>query len=357
MPEARARPWVTYALIAANVVMFGVELAHGASPIAPRPQQIIELGGSYPPLTLNGEWWRLGASMFLHFGALHIALNMVCLYQARVVEQLFGRAGFLAIYLLAGIGGGIATLLVSSSNGVSAGASGAVFGVYGAFGAFLVLRRSEIEAEAWQRTARSLGRFLVLNLIVGLTVTSISVSAHAGGLLVGFAVGAALLAGARAAHRRWLRAVGLVAVGLAVAAVAVRSLDAAPDVTPVLQHFEVVESAALTRWNDLLNATKAQTITPGEAAEIVEREVIAPYKKMREATLATRDVPERLRPLFARLDELTLARITAWERWRAATHEADPGRRAAKLEAYRASELDVGKRLEAYNAEVRSLPD
>src|ERR1700733_4850119 len=157
MPEARTQPWITYALIAANLAVFVLEIVHGADPLSPTPQQIIDLGGGFPPLTLHGQWWRLGSSMFLHFGVLHIALNMVCLYQARVVEQLFGRVEFLAIYLLAGLGGGIASLLASTGSIVSAGASGAVFGVFGAFGAFLALRRSQMENEAWQRTARSIG--------------------------------------------------------------------------------------------------------------------------------------------------------------------------------------------------------
>jgi rhomboid protease GluP len=136
--------------------------------------------------------------MFLHFGIVHIALNMVCLYQARVVEQLFGHLGFIAIYLLAGLGGGVASLVAGSAYAVTAGASGAVFGIYGAFGAFLVLRRSQIQTDAWQRTARSIGTFLVLNLMIGLTAKGISLSAHVGGVIVGFGVGAALLAGSHA---------------------------------------------------------------------------------------------------------------------------------------------------------------
>jgi len=220
MPERLAKPWVTYALIAANAAVFIFELARGASLTSPTPLQIAELGGSYPPLTLGGQWWRLGSSMFLHYGVLHVGLNMVCLYQVRVAEQLFGRIGLFAIYLVAGLGGGIATL-VASPNAVAAGASGAVFGVYGAFAAFLVLRRAQIEPEAWKRTARSIGQFLLINLAVGLMVSGISLSAHVGGLIVGFAAGAALLAGARAEPQRPLRAVAVAVVGVALTAGAV----------------------------------------------------------------------------------------------------------------------------------------
>jgi rhomboid protease GluP len=231
MPERRTSPWLTYLLIAANVAMFGVELACGADAMSPTPQQILDLGGSFPPLTLGGQWWRLGSSMFLHFGIVHLGLNMLCLYQARVVEQLFGRLGFLAIYLVAGLGGGIASLVASATNIVSAGASGAVFGVYGAFGAFLLLRRSEIEEASWKRTGRSLAQFLGLNLFIGLVATGISLSAHVGGLVTGFVMGTALLAGARAAEQRALRALVLIVVGIALTALAVMSLGG-PELRP-----------------------------------------------------------------------------------------------------------------------------
>jgi rhomboid protease GluP len=352
MPEATARPWITYALIAANVAMFGFEIARGASPIAPTSQQMLDLGASYPPLTLDGEWWRLGSSMFLHFGVLHIALNMVCLYQARVVEQLFGHLGFIVIYVLAGLGGGIAMLVASSSHVVGAGASGAVFGVYGAFGAFLVLRRSQIHDDVWRRTARAMGRFLLLNLAIGLAVTSVSISAHIGGVIIGFGAGAALLAGARAAQQRTLRALGLLVLGIALTAVAVTSLHAAPDMIAVLDKVDAVERAAVARWNEALAGAKAQTITAAELVEILEREVVFPYKKMRQDTLATADVPQRFRPLFHRLDDYTAARLTAWEMYDAALHEPDPNKRQALLDAYERHEPELAEKLAALNAEI-----
>src|SRR6185369_10833299 len=101
-------------------------------------------------------------------------------------------------------------------NVVIAGASGAVFGVYGAFAAKLVMHRAQIDPEAWRRTVRSLGSFLLLNAVIGLSVASISLSAHAGGFVVGAAVGAALLAGT--GPRRVRRPLLLLVVGLALTA-------------------------------------------------------------------------------------------------------------------------------------------
>jgi len=347
-----ARPWATYAVIAANVAMFAVELACGASPIAPSSQQLLELGASWPSLTLNGEWWRLGSSMFLHFGVIHIALNMACLYQARVVEQLYGRVGFLTIYLIAGLGGGIASL-IAGPDGVTAGASGAVFGVYGAFGAFLVLRRSQIEADSWKRTARSLGSFLVLNLVVGLSVKSISISAHLGGLLVGFGLGAALVPGIGAARPRSRRPLGLAVLGLALTAVAVMSLKAAPDVTPVLARFDAVDLAARTRWNQALTRAKAGELKDAELAEILERDVLSPYQKMRQDVVATSDIPERLRPMFAQLAAYTSARLAAWQAFDAVLRQPDPDQQKPLIEAYQQREAEADQRRAALDATLK----
>ena len=162
-PPAPPRPWVIYALIAANLVAFVIELAGGGGWSGPRGQQMVDLGADYGPLTLHGEWWRLGTSMFLHFGVLHIFFNMACLWKAQVVEAIFDHDGMAAIYLVAGLVGGVASLALHPTA-VGAGASGAMFGVYGAFGAFLWLRRAHIPPDLWSKTVRSMGFFLALNL-------------------------------------------------------------------------------------------------------------------------------------------------------------------------------------------------
>ena len=355
MSEGRSRPWVVYALIAANLVMFGVELASGAGLIAPRPQIIIELGGSYPPLTLHGEWWRLGSSMFLHFGIVHLGMNMLCLYQVRAVEPAFGRVGFLVIYVLAGLGGGIASLIANAGNVVVAGASGAVFGVYGAFGAKLVLHRPQFEPEAWQRTMRRLVTFLILNAAVGLTARGISISAHIGGLLVGVALGAGLLAGSGAAPARTRRALALAVVGLALTAVGLLTIKADADVTPVLRHFDTVEHTVIRKWRAALDRKKAGQLTDADHIAFIDHELIAPYRELQDELRATTDIPARLRPLFDRIRELVATRLASWDALKAMLAEGDPARRAQLLKAYTRVSAEVTERVKAENAEVEAL--
>lgn len=210
---------MTYGLIAANLAVFAFESVRTGTLNAPDPAEMIELGGNYGPLTAHGESWRLFTAMFLHYGLIHVGMNMLCLYQIRIVERIFGRAEFLALYLSAGLVGGLASLAMHP-NAVSAGASGAVFGMFGAFSAAMVVRRKQVDPRAWQATMRSLGTFFALNIVFGLSQTSIDLSAHIAGLAVGF-VGAFALAktASRAAKpvSHALRALLVAALGAGVA--------------------------------------------------------------------------------------------------------------------------------------------
>jgi rhomboid protease GluP len=210
------KPWVSYALIAACVAMFVFELALGATLNGPSPQQMIALGGDFGPLTCHGESWRLVTAMFLHYGLIHIGMNMLCLYQVRIVERMLGHAEFLALYFAAGLMGGLASV-ATHPNAVSAGASGAVFGMFGAFAAVMLIRRAQVDPLQWKSTMRGLGIFFLINMVYGLAQSSIDLSAHIGGLAVGFVGGFALAKTASPTARRPLRALLIAALGAGIA--------------------------------------------------------------------------------------------------------------------------------------------
>ena len=82
-------PVATIVLAAMNIAAFALSVTAGADPLAPTPDQIFDLGGNFGGATLDGESWRLLTSMFLHFGLLHIAMNMVGLIDGgRNVERM-----------------------------------------------------------------------------------------------------------------------------------------------------------------------------------------------------------------------------------------------------------------------------
>ena len=75
-------PWVTRAIIGANVAVFVYLLTIGLSPLMPQPAALVKVGANYGPATLGGQWWRLLSSAFLHAGVIHIGFNMMVFWQA-----------------------------------------------------------------------------------------------------------------------------------------------------------------------------------------------------------------------------------------------------------------------------------
>ncbi|GAA2717883.1 rhomboid family intramembrane serine protease [Micromonospora olivasterospora] len=132
----------------------------------------------------HGEWYRLVTAMFLHYGVVHLLLNMWALWVlGRSLEANLGPLRFLALYLVAGLGGNVAAYLFSPENGTTAGASTAIFGL---FAALIVIERR------MGRSISSVLPILVINLVFTLTVPGISVPGHLGGLVTGGVLALAL---------------------------------------------------------------------------------------------------------------------------------------------------------------------
>ena len=177
-----------------------------------QPGQVLNEGALIPALVAQGEAWRLLSSVFLHSGAVHLGFNMISLYfLGSFVEVAFGRARFLALYLLSGLAGGLAYLYFGGFNAPAVGASGAIFGLLGGVLGY-ALRRGTF---SWQNPLiRQLLILLALNLYIGFSIPNISNTAHLGGLAGGFAFGW-LIAPSIYSQKR-LRAISPVAVVLGV---------------------------------------------------------------------------------------------------------------------------------------------
>ncbi|MET3684273.1 rhomboid protease GluP [Alkalibacillus flavidus] len=169
---------LTYILVLVNVFVFGLLEMNGSSTDT---MHLIDWGAKYNPAIANGEWWRIGSSMFLHIGALHLMMNMLALYfLGDVTEKIYGTYRFFIIYSLAGLFGGIASFAMNDA--VAAGASGAIFGLFGALLFFGMNYR-----ELFFKTIGTNLLFIVgLNIMLGFTVPQIDNGAHLGGLLGGF---------------------------------------------------------------------------------------------------------------------------------------------------------------------------
>ncbi|UYP19049.1 rhomboid family intramembrane serine protease [Rhodococcus sp. Z13] len=182
----RPTPIVTYALIALNVLIFGITAAQSGSVLNnERGSSLFIDWALWPPIiAANGDWFRLLGSGFLHFGPIHLAVNMFALWViGRDTELILGRARYLSVYLLSILGGSAAVMLLQT-GAVTAGASGAVFGLMGAQAIILLrLRRSPTPVLT----------VVGLNVLISVTIPGISLWGHLGGLVAGAATTAALL--------------------------------------------------------------------------------------------------------------------------------------------------------------------
>ncbi|MEU5191726.1 rhomboid family intramembrane serine protease [Streptomyces klenkii] len=171
---------VTKILLAVNVALWVAVMATGDGLLDELELFGRAVLGGEPQGVAEGQWYRLLTSMFLHQAPMHIAFNMLSLWWiGPPLEAALGRARYLALYLLAGLGGSALTFVVADPRQPSLGASGAIFGLLGATA--VIMRRLNYDM-------RPVAALLVLNLIFTFTWHNIAWEAHIGGLVVGAVV-------------------------------------------------------------------------------------------------------------------------------------------------------------------------
>ncbi len=278
LDAATQRPIVTPVLVAFNVIVFVAMAVGGAGVFEPDGEVAVRWGSNYGPLTLGGEWWRLLSSTFIHFGIIHLLLNMLALYQTgATTERLFGRGRFLALYLFAGLTGSLVSMIWNPIvNG--AGASGAIFGVFGGLLAFTLDPRNRVPRSVMTEHRNSTLLFAGYSLFYGAVHPNIDNAAHIGGLVGGLLIGLLLArpveAGARAAvggKRLLLSAVAAAAVLAAMFAAASHPREAVRNrllYSQYIQTFQEREAKAISlmdQANEL--APKGQSFSAPKMAE------------------------------------------------------------------------------------------
>ncbi len=180
---------VTNLLLAINVAVFVLMVLKRVPVWHPSSEPIIRWGGNFGPLTMGTQPWRLITNVFVHIGLFHIIANMWALFVVgRLAESLYGRISFLAIYLISGISGSLASLFWNPM-GVSAGASGALFGVVGALIATLFAGKLPLPKHVVRPVLWSLLFWAAFNLFYGFQKTGVDNAAHVGGVLAGLVLG------------------------------------------------------------------------------------------------------------------------------------------------------------------------
>ncbi|MFC1487360.1 rhomboid family intramembrane serine protease [Thermoproteota archaeon] len=170
-------------LVTVNVLVYIYTSVIGGNFIETNTSVLIQIG-QHNISVLNGEYWQLLTSIFVHVDIVHLGLNMLFLiiFGFRA-EELFKTEEYFSVYMLSGLAGSLLTLFFMSANTLSAGASGAIFGMYGA--GIIYMRKTYGRSI----TGALFYSFLFLMLSTG---SGVNVIAHFGGLVAGLIIGYAL---------------------------------------------------------------------------------------------------------------------------------------------------------------------
>jgi membrane associated rhomboid family serine protease len=206
---------VTKALVAINVGIYLLELGMGGNVNGTR-NEVYNNGVLAAALVDQGDWWRLITAAFLHYGPLHLLLNMLALWWfGSAVEQVLGRGRYLLLYIVSGLAGSAGALIVEP-NALTVGASGAIFGILGA--AFVLERQGTYVLGGGALS------IIVLNIVFSFAIPGISIGGHLGGL-AGGVIGTLALSRFGRGHAVYGRpgligVIGLIGVGVVSVAVA-----------------------------------------------------------------------------------------------------------------------------------------
>jgi rhomboid protease GluP len=183
MIRSRSMLTPTTVLVAANVLVYIYTSVAGASFIETGYNVLLQFGQANINV-INGQYWQLITSIFVHVDIVHLALNMLFLIIFGLrAEELFTTEEYFTVYMLSGLAGNLLTLFLMSPYTLSAGASGAIFGMYGA--GIIYMRKTFGQSIA----GALLYGFLLLMLSMG---AGVNIIAHFGGLAAGLLIGYAL---------------------------------------------------------------------------------------------------------------------------------------------------------------------
>jgi membrane associated rhomboid family serine protease len=181
----------TKLLIGINVAVFLTQASRGATNDA---AEFVAMGALYTPLLSEGEWWRIFTAQFLHWGAMHLAFNMLGLWiLGRTVEAMLGFWRYIALYLICGAGGMLiawtASILSPDPHPIILlGASASVLGLVGTQAAISLLAYRYTGSMVAKAQLNAMTQIVLLQAVFDMMVPEVSSTAHIGGAAVGFCI-------------------------------------------------------------------------------------------------------------------------------------------------------------------------
>ncbi|MGX8219426.1 rhomboid family intramembrane serine protease [Psychrobacter celer] len=185
---------VTTLLLISFIGLFLLQVLTGVDANNPSTEDLLKWGANALPFTMTDDPWRLLSSAFLHIGLMHLLFNGFAMYFfGQVAEPMFGSAKFLALFLLAAIGGNLLNNYVTwqgildgtGQPSISAGASGGIMGIGTAL---LIAALFKISVNGLVLNLKSLIFIMGINLVYGFAVPGIDNAGHIGGAVTGLVI-------------------------------------------------------------------------------------------------------------------------------------------------------------------------
>lgn len=297
------------ALVAVNVTIFAFML-FGAGALAD-PATLIGWGANVGTRTTNGEWWRLVTAMFVHSGMLHLLVNIAVLVQlGLILERLVGPLAFAAVYVAAGLFGGLVSLS-AYPVAVTVGASGAIFGLYG-----LLLASSiwgmvhpssmTIPLRTLKRLGPAAALFVLYNLAIG------GLEPAAAGSIVGFLCGLVLAIGVGDGTPEPRRVGATMAATAVIALAAAIPLRGIADIKPEIARVIALEDRTASAYKAAADRFNKGRLTAEALVQLIDRTIVPELEAAQAHLKALDRVPQEYQPLVADTEEYLRLRRESW---------------------------------------------
>lgn len=177
-------------LINLNLIVFAIMVFSGISVVSPTAGELLEIGANRRTEVIDGEYWRLFSSLFIHGGLMHLCMNLIGLgLCAHLLEPIVKHFRLFCFYIICGLCASL-TSIFWHENTISVGASGAIFGLFGLLFALNIFKvyPDVIRGLIW----KLIGLYAGVSLLFGL-LGGIDNSAHLGGLISGSILGSIMI--------------------------------------------------------------------------------------------------------------------------------------------------------------------
>lgn len=174
---------ITNIIILISLIMYIIMCIYSNSFFDIEPNILAKFGANNIMLVKNHQIYRLLTSAFLHVSIIHLLVNM---YSLKIigsqVENFIGKAKYIFVYIMSALSGSLMSLVFLKPNVVACGASGALFGLMGCllyFGYHYRLYLSDA-------IKNQIIPIIIINLLIGFSITGIDNACHIGGLIGGY---------------------------------------------------------------------------------------------------------------------------------------------------------------------------